>query len=69
MLPDASEALAPFLATLAVIGIIYGALCAWVQSDVKKLVASSSVSHLGFCMLGMLSPKMAGGTGSVGTKR
>jgi len=65
MLPGATYALAPFMATLAVIGIIYGALCAWVQSDVKKLVAYSSVSHLGFCMLGMFSMKMAGATGSV----
>ncbi len=38
---------------LAVIGIIYGAYCAWVQRDVKKLVAYSSVSHLGFVMLGI----------------
>ncbi len=65
MLPDASLALAPIMAVLAVIGIIYGALCAWVQTDVKKLVAYSSVSHLGFCMLGLFSMKMAGVTGAV----
>ncbi len=65
VLPDASYYFAPSLAVLAVIGIIYGALCAWVQSDVKKLVAYSSVSHLGFCMLGMFSMKMAGATGSL----
>ncbi len=65
ILPDASVRFAPMMATLAVIGIIYGALCAWVQTDVKKLVAYSSVSHLGFCMLGMFSMKMAGATGSV----
>jgi NADH-quinone oxidoreductase subunit M len=65
MLPDAAYDLAPIFATLAVIGIIYGALCAWVQTDVKKLVAYSSVSHLGFCMLGMFSLKMAGATGAV----
>ena len=53
ILPDAAFTFAPFMATLAVIGIIYGALAAWVQDDVKKLVAYSSVSHLGFCMLGL----------------
>ncbi len=65
MLPDASFTFAPFMATLAVIGISYAALAAWVQTDVKKLVAYSSVSHLGFCMLGLFSLKMAGVTGSV----
>ncbi|MEK6645001.1 MAG: NADH-quinone oxidoreductase subunit M [Planctomycetota bacterium] len=65
MLPEAAVALAPFVSVLAVIGIIYGALAAWVQDDVKKLVAYSSVSHLGFCLLGMFSMKMAGLTGSL----
>jgi len=65
MLPDATFRFAPIMGTLAVVGILYGALCAWVQKDVKKLVAYSSVSHLGFCMLGMFSLKMAGATGSV----
>ncbi|MBI5764922.1 MAG: NADH-quinone oxidoreductase subunit M [Planctomycetes bacterium] len=65
MLPEASVALAPFVSILAIIGIIYGALAAWVQDDVKKLVAYSSVSHLGFCLLGMFSLKMAGLQGSL----
>jgi NADH-quinone oxidoreductase subunit M len=65
MLPDATYLLAPAMATLAIIGIIYGALAAWVQTDVKKLVAYSSVSHLGFCMLGMFSLKMAGLSGAL----
>lgn len=65
MLPDAAVTFAPFMATLAVIGIIYGALAAWVQDDVKKLVAYSSVSHLGFCMLGLFSLKMAGVSGAL----
>jgi NADH-quinone oxidoreductase subunit M len=65
MLPHATEALAPIVGALAVMGIIYGALVAWVQEDVKKLVAYSSVSHLGFCILGMFSLKMAGATGSL----
>jgi NADH-quinone oxidoreductase subunit M len=45
--------------------VIYGALCCWVQTDVKKLVAYSSVSHLGFCMLGMFSLVPVGLSGSV----
>jgi NADH-quinone oxidoreductase subunit M len=65
MLPDGTEAWAPFMAVLAICGIIYGALAAWVQDDVKKLVAYSSVSHMGFCMLGLFSMKMAGVTGGV----
>jgi NADH-quinone oxidoreductase subunit M len=44
-----------FLGWLCVIGIIYGALVAWVQQDIKKLVAYSSVSHLGFCVLGLIA--------------
>jgi NADH-quinone oxidoreductase subunit M len=65
MLPAAAFELAPFVAVLSIIGIIYAALAAWVQDDVKKLVAYSSVSHLGFCMLGLFSLKMAGVTGAV----
>ncbi len=65
MLPQASAALAPLAAGLAVVGILYGALAAWVQGDVKKLIAYSSVSHLGFCILGMFSLRPAGLTGSV----
>jgi len=53
--PDASREWAPLIATLAVIGIIYGALVAMVQPDMKKLVAYSSVSHLGFVVLGIFS--------------
>jgi NADH-quinone oxidoreductase subunit M len=65
VLPDASFALAPWVATAAIIGIIYAAIAAWVQTDVKKLVAYSSVSHLGFCMLGLFSLKVAGVSGGV----
>lgn len=53
--PNAFMEFAPILATLAVIGIIYGALVAMVQKDVKKLVAYSSVSHLGFVVLGIFA--------------
>ncbi|MFM8014726.1 MAG: NuoM family protein, partial [Actinomycetota bacterium] len=55
LFPEASRFFAPYLCTLAVIGIIYGALVAMVQTDVKKLVAYSSVSHLGFVVLGIFS--------------
>ncbi|MBX5483512.1 MAG: NADH-quinone oxidoreductase subunit M [Myxococcaceae bacterium] len=52
------------LAVLAVIGIVYGALMCLAQRDIKKLIAYSSVSHLGFCMLGMLAMSKEGATGS-----
>jgi len=55
LFPNAFTAFAPYMATLAVIGIIYGALVAMVQKDVKKLVAYSSVSHLGFVVLGIFA--------------
>jgi len=53
--PNAFMEFAPWMAGLAVIGIIYGALVAMVQKDVKKLVAYSSVSHLGFVVLGIFA--------------
>ncbi|MCB9851256.1 MAG: NADH-quinone oxidoreductase subunit M [Phycisphaerales bacterium] len=65
ILPEGTMAWAPFMSVLAICGVIYGALAAWVQDDVKKLVAYSSVSHMGFCMLGLFSLKMAGVTGGV----
>ena len=52
-------------AVLCIIGIVYTALICWVQHDAKKLVAYSSVSHLGFCMLGLFSLNSLGATGSV----
>jgi NADH-quinone oxidoreductase subunit M len=52
MLPDAASSFAPIIIGLAVIAILYGALVAMVQPDMKKLVAYSSVSHMGFVMLG-----------------
>jgi NADH-quinone oxidoreductase subunit M len=55
LFPDASQHLVPWMFGLAIIGIIYGALVAMVQPDVKKLVAYSSVSHLGFVMLGLFA--------------
>jgi NADH-quinone oxidoreductase subunit M len=65
LFPDAVAAYAPVIALLAVIGILYGALVAMVQPDVKKLVAYSSVSHLGFVVLGIFSRQAAGIEGSV----
>ncbi len=55
LFPNAAIAFAPLFAVLGVIGIIYGALVAMVQKDVKKLVAYSSISHLGFVVLGMFA--------------
>jgi NADH-quinone oxidoreductase subunit M len=52
------------LAALAVIGIVYGALMCLAQRDIKKLIAYSSVSHLGYCMLGMVAMTTEGATGS-----
>ncbi len=64
--PDVSLSVGvPLIGTLAVIGIIYGALTALAQSDIKKLVAYSSVSHLGFCMLGMFALNATGLSGSL----
>jgi NADH-quinone oxidoreductase subunit M len=65
LFPDAAVSFAPLLAGLAIAGILYTALVAWVQEDFKKLIAYSSVSHLGFCMLGMFSLKVAGLNGSL----
>jgi NADH-quinone oxidoreductase subunit M len=55
MFPDAAHRFAPAIAVLAIIGIIYGALVAMVQVDLKRLVAYSSVSHLGFVVLGIFA--------------
>ena len=53
MLPEAAKAWAPVIGILAVIGIIYGALCCLAQTDMKRLIAFSSVAHMGFVMLGI----------------
>jgi NADH-quinone oxidoreductase subunit M len=55
LFPTAARAFAPYIIVLAIIGIIYGALVAMVQPDVKRLVAYSSVSHMGFVVLGIFS--------------
>ncbi|MDA8414426.1 MAG: NADH-quinone oxidoreductase subunit M [Desulfobacteraceae bacterium] len=65
LFPEAAHKFAPLIATLAVIGIIYAALVAMVQEDVKKLVAYSSVAHLGFVMLGVFAFNVEGITGGL----
>lgn len=65
LFPEASRAFLPFIVVLAIIGIIYGALVSLVQKDIKKLVAYSSVSHLGFVMLGLFALNPQGVAGAV----
>jgi NADH-quinone oxidoreductase subunit M len=65
LFPDAALAAAPFFIVLAVIGIIYGAVVAMMQADIKKLVAYSSVSHLGFVMLGLFALNMQSVQGGI----
>jgi NADH-quinone oxidoreductase subunit M len=65
LFPLAAAYFAPWIAVLAVIGIIYGALVAMVQPDMKKLVAYSSVSHLGFVVLGICAMNVNGVQGAV----
>jgi NADH-quinone oxidoreductase subunit M len=65
LFPAAVADWTPTVLTLSVIGIVYGSLVAMVQEDIKKLVAYSSVAHLGFVMLGMFALNVQGATGSV----
>jgi NADH-quinone oxidoreductase subunit M len=65
MLPQATAAWAPWISVLAAISIVYGAAVAFAQTDLKKLVAYSSVSHMGFVMLGIFSLTAAGLNGAV----
>jgi len=65
ILPDATHYFVPLVAGLSIVGIIYGALVALAQSDWKRLVAYSSVSHMGLVMLGMFALTPVGITGSI----
>jgi len=65
LFPAAVQALLPLLVALAVVGVVYGALVSRVQTDIKKLVAYSSVSHLGFVMLGLFALNGEGAGGAV----
>ena len=65
LFPEAAIKYAPTMAVLAVIGIIYGAIVSYYQKDIKKLVAYSSISHLGFVMLGLFSLNSLGIQGGI----
>ncbi|MFM9066669.1 MAG: NuoM family protein, partial [Planctomycetota bacterium] len=65
LLPEASAFFMPAIMTLSVAGIVYGALVALAQSDIKRLIAYSSVSHLGYCMLGLFAFNPLGMQGGV----
>ena len=65
MVPDAVVVYAPAIAVISIIGILYAALICWVQDDIKRLIAFSSVSHLGFCVLGLVALNPLGVQGSV----
>ncbi len=65
LFPDATRLLAPVFGTLAVVSIIYGACLALVQTDIKKIIAYSSISHLGYVMLGLVSLDLFGIQGAM----
>ncbi|MEB2333472.1 MAG: NADH-quinone oxidoreductase subunit M [Anaerolineaceae bacterium] len=65
LFPEAAVSAAPWMALLAAIGIIYGAAVSYAQADIKKLVAYSSVSHLGFVMLGVFALNPEGVAGGI----
>jgi len=65
LLPEASKQFAPLIIALAIIAILYGALVAMVQPDLKKLIAYSSVSHMGFVMLGLFAFTQQGIEGAI----
>ncbi len=65
LFPQAWRAATPLFIALAVIGIVYGALLAWAQKDMKKLVAYSSVSHMGFIVLGLFAGTIASTQGAL----
>ena len=65
LFPQATVILAPWMAGLAVVGIIYGAIVSFAQRDMKKLVAYSSISHMGFVILGMFALNSHGMQGSI----
>jgi NADH-quinone oxidoreductase subunit M len=65
LFPEASRAMAPLMIALAVIGILYGAIVAFAQSDMKKLIAYSSVSHMGYVVLGIFALNTLGVQGAI----
>ena len=65
ILPDAARWFMPTFATLAVINIVYGAFTSMAQTDMKKMIAYSSINHMGYCMLGMAAMNATGFNGAV----
>jgi len=65
LFPDAARLYAPLFGTLAVVSIVYGACLALVQTDIKKIIAYSSISHLGYVMLGLVSLDLLGIQGAI----
>jgi NADH-quinone oxidoreductase subunit M len=65
LFPDATRAFTPAIMTLAVVSIVYGACLALVQNDIKKIIAYSSISHLGYVMLGLVSLDLLGIQGAI----
>jgi NADH-quinone oxidoreductase subunit M len=65
LFPDAARAFTPAIMTLAVVSIVYGACLALVQTDIKKIIAYSSISHLGYVMLGLASLDLLGIQGAI----
>jgi len=65
LFPDATRMFTPVLSALAVVSIVYGACLALVQTDIKKIIAYSSISHLGYVMLGLLSLELVGIQGAM----
>jgi len=65
LFPDATQLYTPVLMALAVLSIVYGACLALVQDDIKKIIAYSSISHLGYVMLGLLSVDLVGIQGAI----
>jgi NADH-quinone oxidoreductase subunit M len=65
LFPDAARMYTPVLMTLSVVSIVYGACLALVQDDIKKIIAYSSISHLGYVMLGLLSLELIGIQGAI----
>ncbi|MBI2026412.1 MAG: NADH-quinone oxidoreductase subunit M [Deltaproteobacteria bacterium] len=65
LFPFATKGFLPLLVVLGLIGVLYGAFVAWAQKDLKKLVAYSSVSHMGYCIIGLFALNVLGVTGSI----
>jgi NADH-quinone oxidoreductase subunit M len=65
LFPDATRTLTPQLMSLSVLSIVYGACLALVQTDIKKIIAYSSISHLGYVMIGLLSGELVGIQGAI----